>query len=77
MVSTIAPDKDNYMAIVMKEKARTRPRDRIYKMPSDLLNFDVRIPNNAQVRIFVSPAVNKTRSHLRSYNSGVALRNLI
>ena len=84
MVPTIVPDNVDYMATAMEEKARIRD-----KMPSAILNVAFgsdpngdgaqEMPNNAEVRFFVSPAVNKTRSHIRSllrlYNSGVALRN--
>src|SRR6266576_3754757 len=67
MVPTIVPDNVDYMAIAMEEKARIRD-----KMPSAILNVafgsgsnddDVqKLPNNAEVGFFVSPAVNKTRS---------------
>jgi palmitoyltransferase ZDHHC13/17 len=86
MVPTIVPDNVDFMAIVMGEKARIRD-----KMPSAILNVASRsdptgdgaqeVPNDAEVGFFISPAANKTRSHiqvrshLRSYNSGVVLRN--
>jgi hypothetical protein len=84
MVPTIVPDNVDYMAIAMEEKARIRD-----KMPSAILNVEFgsgpngdgaqEMPNNAEVGFFVSPAVNKTRSHirshLRSYNLRVVLRN--
>jgi hypothetical protein len=86
MVPTIVPDDVNYMAVALEEKARIRD-----KKPSAILNVEFgsgpddsdddaqEMINNAGVGFFVSPAVNKTRSHirshLRSYNSGVVLRN--
>ena len=72
MVSTIVPDSVHFMAIAMKEKARIRD-----KTPSSILDdaFESdadsddahaqEMSNNAEVRFFVSPAVNKTRSHIR------------
>jgi hypothetical protein len=83
MVPTVVPDNVDYMAIAMEEKARIRD-----KMPSAILNATFgsgpngdgaqKMPNNAEVRFFISPAVNKTRSHipshLRLYNLGVAIR---
>ena len=88
MVPTIVPHNVNYMAIVMEERAR-KPRIRD-KMPSAIHSVAFgsgdgaqEMPNNAAVGFFVSPAVSRTRSHIRShlrlynYNSGVVLRNQI
>jgi len=85
MVPTILPGNVDFMAIAIEEKARIRD-----KMPSPILNVAFEsgpngdgpqeMPDNAEVRFFVSPAVNKTRSHFRShlpsYYSGIVLRNL-
>ena len=85
MIPAILPGNVDFMAIAMEEKARIRD-----KMPSPILNVAFESgpngdgaqekPDNAEVRFFVFPAVNKTRSHFRShvpsYYSGIVLRNL-
>ena len=69
MVPTIVPDDVDYMEIAMEEKARIRD-----KMPSAILDVAFQsgangdgaqeIPNKSKVWFSVSPAANKTRSHI-------------
>jgi len=75
MVPTIVPDNVDCMAIAMEERARIRD-----KMPSAILNVAFgsdpngdgaqEMPKNVEVGFFVSPAVNKIRSHIHSSPTG-------